>query len=92
MDTILSTIEDGAGRMVEQTVDHGDGTGTRTIYHDDGTQTVDQIDGLPVPVPSPPSTAIAAARQAVSTLSPTAATRRAVEALATAVEAMTPIP
>jgi len=48
-----STFSDGV--LVEQTVDHGDGTGTRTTFHADGTvDTVEQITGLPVPPPPEP--------------------------------------
>ena len=37
------------GNVVEQTVDNGDGTGTRTRYHADGTvDTVTQLTGLPI--------------------------------------------
>lgn len=36
------------GNVVERTVDNGDGTGTRTTYHPDGTvDTVEQLTGLP---------------------------------------------
>ena len=50
-----TTSHDGNGNVVEQTVDHGDGTGTRTTYHADGTvDTVEQLTGLPVPEPEPP--------------------------------------
>jgi hypothetical protein len=42
------------GRLVEQTVDNGDGTGTRTTFHLDGTiNTVEQLTGLPIPEPVP---------------------------------------
>lgn len=42
------------GRLVEQTVDNGDGTGTRTTYLPDGTiDTVEQLSGLPIPEPEP---------------------------------------
>ena len=43
-------------RLVEQTVDHGDGTGTRTVYDADGNVTsVEQLTGLPVvPLPTDP--------------------------------------
>ena len=46
------TIEDGHGRIVEQTIDNGDGTGTRTRYDTDGkpVETV-EIKGLPVEPP-----------------------------------------
>ena len=37
-----------------QTVDHGDGTGTRTVFDADGNVTsVEQLTGLPVPEPEP---------------------------------------
>ena len=43
------------GRMVAQTVDNGDGTGTRTTFHADGTvDTVEQLTGLPIPPPPEP--------------------------------------
>ncbi len=43
------------GRIVSQTIDNGDGTGTRTTYHADGTvDTVEQLTWLPVPEPEPP--------------------------------------
>ena len=43
------------GRIVEQTVDNGDGTGTRTTFHPDGTvDTVEQLTGLPIPPPPEP--------------------------------------
>ena len=45
-------------RLVEQIVDNGDGTGTRTTYDADGTvDTVEQLTGLPVvvvPLPTDP--------------------------------------
>ena len=43
------------GRIVAQTVDNGDGTGTRTTFNADGTvDTVEQLTGLPIPEPEPP--------------------------------------
>ena len=55
MSTVRETVEDGNGRVLSQTVDHGDGTGTRTTYHADGTvDTVEQLTGLPIPEPPPP--------------------------------------
>ena len=43
------------GNVVERTVDHGDGTGTRTTFHPDGTvDTVEQLTGLPIPPPPEP--------------------------------------
>ena len=48
-----STFQDG--RLVAQTVDNGDGTGTRTTFHPDGTvDTVEQLTGLPIPPPPEP--------------------------------------
>ena len=36
------------GNVIEQTIDNGNGTGTRTTYHPDGTvDTVEQLAGLP---------------------------------------------
>ena len=44
------------GRLAEQIVDNGDGTGTRTTYRPDGTvDTVEQLTGLPIPEPEPPA-------------------------------------
>ena len=46
------------GNIVEQTVDNGDGTGTRTTYDADGNVTnTEQLTGLPVvvvPLPTDP--------------------------------------
>ena len=48
-----STFADG--RLVEQIIDNGDGTGTRTTFHPDGTvDTVEQLTGLPIPPPPEP--------------------------------------
>ena len=48
-----STFADGV--LIEQTVDSGDGTGTRTTFHPDGTvDTVEQLTGLPIPPPPEP--------------------------------------
>jgi YD repeat-containing protein len=45
-----TTSHDGNGNIVEQTVDNGDGTGTRTVYDADGNVTdVEQLTGLPIP-------------------------------------------
>ena len=42
------------GRLVEQTVDNGDGTGTRTTFLPDGTvDVVEELSGLPIPEPDP---------------------------------------
>ena len=51
-----TTSHDGNGNIVEQTVDNGDGTGTRTVYDADGNVTsVEQLTGLPIPEPEPPT-------------------------------------
>ena len=48
--------EHPSGNIVEQTLDHGDGTGTRTTYHPDGTvDSVEQLSGLPILEPFIPS-------------------------------------
>ena len=47
--TVMETVHDSNGNIVEQTVDNGDGTGTRTVYDDKGTVvSTEQVDGLPV--------------------------------------------
>jgi hypothetical protein len=50
------------GNIVEQVVDHGDGTGTRTLYGPDGQVTgTEQVTGLPVSeLPSPDPLALLA--------------------------------
>lgn len=51
-----TTSHDGNGNIVEQTVDNGDGTGTRTVYDADGNVTsVEQLTGLPIPVEPEPT-------------------------------------
>ena len=51
-----TTSHDGNGNIVEQTVDHGDGTGTRTTFDADGNVTsTEQLTGLPIPVPPEPT-------------------------------------
>ena len=43
------TAFDADGNIVEQTVDNGDGTGTRTVYDGKGNVTsTEQVDGLPI--------------------------------------------
>lgn len=43
------------GWLAEREIDNGDGTGTRTTFHPDGTvDTVEQLTGLPIPEPPPP--------------------------------------
>ena len=81
------TIEDGHGRIVEQTIDNGDGTGTRTVYDADGkpVETV-EIKGLPVEPPGEKNRRsiedrlrqrIDANRDYLALASPTAAQQRA---------------
>ena len=49
------TVLDVQNQVVEQVVDNGDGTGTRTTFHPDGTvDTVEQLTGLPIPEPPEP--------------------------------------
>ena len=49
------TVLDVQNQVVEQVVDNGDGTGTRTTFHADGTvDTVEQLTGLPIPPPPEP--------------------------------------
>lgn len=49
-----TTVQDGQGRITEQTVDLGNGTGTRTTYDSNGTVTgTETITGLEVaPLPT----------------------------------------
>ncbi len=54
--TTTSTTQDGHGRIIEQTLDNGDGTGTLTVFHADGTETVTQLTDLPI-IEVPPETA-----------------------------------
>ena len=51
----MNTSTFANGVLIEQTVDHGDGTGTRTTFHPDGNvDTVEQLTGLPIPPPPEP--------------------------------------
>ena len=51
----MNTSTFSNGVLIEQTVDHGDGTGTRTTFHPDGNvDTVEQLTGLPIPPPPEP--------------------------------------
>ena len=44
------------GNIIEQTVDNGDGTGTRQTFDSDGNVTAtEQLTGLPIPVPPEPT-------------------------------------
>ena len=50
--TRREVYEPATGRLVELTVDNGDGTGTRTTYDEHGNETsVEQLTGLPIPDP-----------------------------------------
>ena len=56
---MASQMEFHEGRLVEQVIDHGDGTGTRTTYHPDGSvDTVEQLSGLPYDPPTIPDDAL----------------------------------
>ena len=51
----IDEIYDEHGLLIETFVDNGDGTGTRTTFHPDGTvDTVEQLTGLPIPPPPEP--------------------------------------
>lgn len=52
--TRREVYEPATGRLVELTVDNGDGTGTRTTYDEHGNETsVVQLTDLPIPEPAP---------------------------------------
>ncbi len=54
--TADATKFDTNGNIVEETVDNGDGTGTRTTFDADGNVTsVEQLTGLPIPVEPEPT-------------------------------------
>ena len=84
------------GNIVEQVVDNGDGTGTRTTYDPETGQPTgsEQVTGLPIPEPEaadPAADVLAAvqtARKEVAGYAASNGTRQAVEALATAVETL----
>jgi len=93
--TADGTVEDGHGNVVERVVDHGDGTGLRTLYGPDGQVTgTEALTGLPIPDPpaaDPAAGVLAAvqtARNEVAGYAASNGTRQAVEALATAVETL----
>ena len=75
-------------------VDHGDGTGTRTLYGPDGQVTgTEKLTGLPIPdVAADPAAAVLAAvqtaRNEVKGYAANNGTRQAIEALTTAVETL----
>ena len=51
--SVYFTHEDGKGNIVEQVTDHGDGTGTRTVYNEAGqVVSTGAVTGLPVPDPT----------------------------------------
>lgn len=55
------------GNLIEEIIDHGDGTATRTIYNADGSTSVEQLTGLPTIVPEvDASAAITAARTSLA--------------------------
>lgn len=43
------------GNIIEQVVDNGDGTGTRTLYDTDGNVTATEQVSVEIPEPAPPS-------------------------------------
>ncbi len=90
----MNTSTYANGVMVEQTIDNGDGTGTRTTYGPGGQVTgTEKLTGLPIPdVAADPAasvlTAVETARKEVAGYAASNGTRQAVEALATAVETL----
>jgi len=92
----MNTSTYANGVMVEQTIDNGDGTGTRTTYDPETGQPTgsEQVTGLPIPDPpaADPAaavlTAVQTARNEVAGYAASNGTRQAVEALATAVETL----
>jgi len=91
----MNTSTYANGVMVEQTIDNGDGTGTRTTYGPGGQVTgTEKLTGLPIPDPpaaDPAADVLAAvqtARNEVAGYAASNGTRQAVEALATAVETL----
>ena len=54
--TRREVYEPATGRLVELTVDNGDGTGTRTTYDEAGNETsVEQLTDLPIPEQESPA-------------------------------------
>ena len=81
------TKEWDGDRLIEQTVDNGDGTGTRTTYTPEGeVESVEELSGLPIPTEPTldPYVAYAVAVEAAQTLQEVraagAALRQALEA------------
>ena len=75
------------GRLVQQIVNHGDGTGTRTTYTPTGdVESVEELSGLPIPPPPTPdpyvvyAEAIEAAQTLQEVRAAGAALRQALEA------------
>ena len=69
------------GNIIEQVVDNGDGTGTRTIYGPDGQVTgTEALTGLPIPDP-PAAEALATAAEALTAAIPDPALREPMLAL-----------
>jgi len=48
---VSSRSTDFFGNLVEEIIDHGDGTATKTIYNLDGSTTVETLTGLEIFVP-----------------------------------------
>jgi len=83
------TLTDADGRIIEQTIDHGDGTGTRTLYGPDGQpaeveELADSGDRF--------GAGVVLRREGKSgeLLSPSGPTRRAIEALLDAITTTDP--
>jgi len=69
------------GNIIEQVVDNGDGTGTRTLYGPDGQVTgTEALTGLPIPDP-PAAEALATAAEALTAAIPDPALREPMLAL-----------
>ena len=81
------TVHDGDGNIVEQTVDNGDGTGTRTVYDADGNVTsTEELSGLPIP-PAPTSDPYVVYAEAIEAAQTLEEVRAAGAALRQALEA-----
>ena len=98
---INDTLSEG-GWLAEREVDNGDGTGTRTVYDENGDVTnVEQLTGLPIPEPvteptDPVALLVSALRDPLDNLTPSSESttvrtailnqRAALEALLAALE------